>query len=66
MNGGQDIWEAWAAGRYLIGAVLTLVLGLGPLVEGYWLGLVPLMLGVVLMLTTYRRQRGLSGKASRR
>ena len=31
MNGGQDIWEAWAAGRYLIGAVLTLVLGLGPL-----------------------------------
>jgi len=44
---GQEIWDAWVAGRYMVGSVLILVLGIAPLVKGYVFGLVPLALVVL-------------------
>jgi hypothetical protein len=53
-----DVWEAWALGRYFIGGFTAVLLGIGPLIEGYWFGVVPLVAGLAfIVLTNHRRRR---------
>jgi hypothetical protein len=51
----QDSWDAWAAGRYLIGTVVVVVFGALPLFRGEWFGIVPVLGGAIYLVRTRQR-----------